>query len=169
MILTGSAIKTAQKRGDIKLVPFDIDQINPNSYNYRLGELLKVYKGMKNGLPVFDDVVIPEKGYVLKPHTMYLGHTKEIIGSKRYAMSLIGRSSMGRLGLFLQVSANLGHTTSCHQWTLELVATKPIRLYPGMIIGQVTFWDNYGDIYYEHPFTYANFSRPTQQVKVEKS
>ena len=81
-------------------------------------------------------------------------------------MSLIGRSSMGRLGLFLQVSANLGHTTSCHQWTLELVAAKPIRLYPNMIIGQVTFWDNQGEIY-DHPFTYANFSLPTEQIRTE--
>lgn len=166
MILTGNAINLAQKKGDIFLSPFHEDQVNPNSYNYRLGNILKVYKRMENGLPVFENIIIPQEGYVLKPHMMYLGHTKEIIGSKKYAMSLIGRSSMGRLGLFLQVSADLGHTTSCHQWTLEIVAAKPIRLYPGMIIGQVTFWDNYGE-FYAHQFTYAKHNLPTQQLKVE--
>ena len=166
MILTGRAIISAQKKGDIFLSPFCEDQVNPNSYNYRLGNLLKVYQRTENKMPIFETVVMPEDGYVLQPHTMYLGHTMEVIGSKRYAMSLIGRSSMGRLGLFLQVSADLGHTTSCHQWTLELVAAKPIRLYPGMIIGQVTFWDNYGEIY-QHPFTYAKYNLPMQQLKVE--
>ncbi len=167
MILTGSAIKNAYKNGDITLSPFDEEQINPNSYNYRLGKILKVYDKTVNGLPVFKDIVLQKEGYVLKPHTLYLGHTKEVIGSKKYAMSLIGRSSMGRLGLFLQVSANLGHTKSCHQWTLELVAAMPIRLYPEMIIGQVTFWDNCG-FFYDHPFTYGKFNCPTQQIKVER-
>lgn len=54
-------------------------------------------------------------------------------------MSLIGRSSTGRLGLFLQVSADLGHTGAEHKWTLELVAAKPIKIYPNMIIGQISF------------------------------
>lgn len=166
MILTGTAIEIAQMEGEISISPFTPSQLNPNSYNYRLGKHLKVFKETKNGRSVFNDIEIPERGYVLQPHTMYLGHTKEIIGSKKYAMSLIGRSSMGRLGLFLQVSANLGHTTSCHQWTLELVAAKPIRLYPNMIIGQVTFWDNLGEIY-DHLFTYANFSLPTAQIRIE--
>jgi hypothetical protein len=56
----------------------------------------------------------------------------EELGSRKYAMSLIGRSSIGRLGLFLQVSANLGHTGSSHCWTLELAQglslTVPLAL-----------------------------------------
>ena len=61
-------------------------------------------------------------------------------------MSLIGRSSTGRLGLFLQVSADLGHTGSVHNWTLEIVAAKAIVIYPGMIVGQISFWENLGDV-----------------------
>jgi dCTP deaminase len=88
---------------------------------------------------------------------MYLGHTAEIIGSKEYAMSLIGRSSLGRYGLFLQVSANLGHTCSAHKWTLELVATKAIKIYPGMKIGQVSFWKNFGKVKkYEGKYGHLN-------------
>lgn len=159
MILTGTAIRENVKKGNIILFPFDEKQVNPNSYNYKLGQQLKVFKEFDGERAIFEDIVIPETGYTLKPGIVYLGHTLEVIGSKKYAMSLIGRSSVGRLGLFLQVSANLGHTTSSHQWTLELVAAKPIILYPFMKIGQVTFWENEGELV-PNPFTYANFSQP---------
>ncbi len=144
MILTGSRIKEEIKKGNITIEPFSPRQINPNSYNYRLGSVLKVFEKFDRNKSVFREVKIPEEGYILEPRKMYLATTKEIIGSSKYAMSLIGRSSMGRYGLFLQCSANLGHTTSKHKWTLEIVAAIPIRLYPGMIIGQVSFWKNYG-------------------------
>lgn len=146
MILTGTEIAKEVGRRAITISPFNEEQVNPNSYNYRLGKTLKIFKEFDGEKSVFEEITIPEEGYVLEPGTMYLGHTKEIIGSSCYAMSLIGRSSLGRYGLFLQVSANLGHTTSRHQWTLEIVAAHKIRVYPGMIIGQVSFWTNYGDV-----------------------
>ncbi len=161
MILTGTAIAEAIEGGDVFISPFDASLINPNSINYRLGETLKVFSHFDGSRSHFETVTIPLEGYVLQPHRMYLGHTLETIGSDVYAMSLIGRSSLGRLGLFLQVSANLGHTTSCHQWTLELVATKPIRLYAGMKIGQVSFWVNKGTIA-PRVFTYALHNLPTE-------
>lgn len=146
MILTGSKIKEEVKKGDITIDPFSLEQVNPNSYNYRLGSVLKVFDKFDGTKSIFREIGIPKEGYVLEPGKMYLATTKEVIGSSRYAMSLIGRSSMGRYGLFLQCSANLGHTTSKHRWTLEIVAAMPIRLYPEMIIGQVSFWKNYGSI-----------------------
>ena len=163
MILTGDAIIKAVKKGDIFLSPFDEKQVNPNSYNYRLGNILKIFTGFDGEKAHFQAIISPESGYLLQPGIMYLGHTKEIIGSKKYAMSLIGRSSVGRLGLFLQVSADLGHTTSQHQWTLELVAAKPIILYPNMKIGQVTFWNNCG-VLKPDTFTYANFNYPYEAI-----
>jgi len=163
MILTGSAIQKAVQCGDIVISKFDDSQVNPNSYNYHLGPVLKVFDHFDGEKAVFRPEVIPDTGYLLKPGQMYLGNTKEVIGSRKYAMSLIGRSSVGRLGLFLQVSANLGHTTSEHQWTLELVAAKPILLYAGMRIGQVSFWTNLGQI---KPFssTYAHFNEAHEAV-----
>lgn len=146
MILTGNKIYLEILAGAITIEPFNQEQANPNSYNYRLGDSLKVFVGSKKGRPVFKVVKIPDSGYVLKPNTLYLGNTLEKIGSQKYAMSLIGRSSIGRLGLFLQVSANLGHTHSNHQWTLELVSCKQTRIYKNMIIGQVSFWNNHGKI-----------------------
>lgn len=146
MILTGSKIKEEVKKGNIIIKPFSVGQVNPNSYNYRLGSKLKVFKNFDGNISFFKEIRIPKEGYVLEPRRMYLATTKETIGSSKYAMSLIGRSSMGRYGLFLQCSANLGHTTSKHKWTLEIVAAMPIRLYPGMIIGQVSFWRNFGSV-----------------------
>lgn len=158
MILTGSKIKEEIESGNITIDPFSADQVNPNSYNYRLGSTLKVFEKFDGKKAIFKEIKIPEEGYILEPKKMYLGHTKEIIGSKEYAMSLIGRSSMGRYGLFLQTSANLGHTTSMHKWTLEIVAVRPIKLYPGMIIGQVSFWKNFGTIQkYDGKYGHLNY------------
>lgn len=156
MILTGQRIEQEIRSRRIVIDPFSPEAVNPNSYNYRLGPLLKVYD---QAADAFQTVEMPEDGIVLQPGRMYLGHTAEVIGSTDYAMSLIGRSSIGRLGLFLQVSADLGHTTSCHRWTLEMVATRAIRVYPGMVIGQVSFWRNRGTLR-PSPAYYARFDHP---------
>lgn len=146
MILTGSEILKEHKRGNLIIEPFDERLVNPNSYNYRLGDKLQVFKGVIDGKQIFEEITIPESGYILKPHQMYLGHTLEILGSHKYASWLIGRSSLGRLGLFLQISANLGHTGSAHSWTLEIVCTIQFVIYPKMKIGQISFWQNYGEV-----------------------
>ena len=158
MILTGPFIEEEVRAGRIVVDPYRPEAVNPNSYNYRLGERLKHYDEHSGQ---FVEIRLPEDGYVLRPHRMYLGHTQEVIGSDVYAMSLIGRSSMGRLGLFLQVSADLGHTTSCHRWTLEIVAVRPIRIYPGMVVGQVSFWRNRGRLA-PTPAVYATFNDPRE-------
>jgi dCTP deaminase len=158
MILTGSAIEENVRAGRITISDFCRSRVNPNSYNYRLGPVIKRFDKERG---IFTAIPLPENGLVLEPREMYLGSTLEIIGSDHYSMSLIGRSSIGRLGLFLQVSADLGHTTSCHCWTLELVACRPIRLYSSMNIGQVSFWRNHGQIKCLGK-TYAGYHEPTE-------
>jgi dCTP deaminase len=155
MILTGSEIHKSVQNKDIIISPFHDEQLNPNSYNYRLGDEI-IYKD-DNG--EYKTIKIPNEGLILEPHRVYLGHTFETLGSDKYAMSLIGRSSTGRLGLFLQVSADLGHTGSIHKWTLEIVAAKAIKIYPNMIIGQISFWANYGEVSH-YKGGYANYSVP---------
>lgn len=146
MILTGKKIKEEVSLGSIFIEPFSDSQINPNSYNYCLGSAIKIFDYFDGKKSIFKEMKIPKNGYILSPGVMYLATTFEIIGSEKYAMSLIGRSSTGRYGLFLQASANLGHTNSKHKWTLEIIAALPIKIYPQMIIGQVSFWENYGTI-----------------------
>ncbi|NLU17480.1 dCTP deaminase [Serratia ficaria] len=163
MILTGLEIRRRRDMGEIIIEPYDDAQRNPNSFNYRLGERLKIPNDDESG---FIEITIPDEGYKIYPHTLYLGHTYEKLGSLNCAMSLIGRSSVGRLGLFLQVSANLGHTGSAHCWTLEIVSTKPFILYPKMKIGQISFWENKGDI---SPYEtgYTQYSTP-QESKISR-
>ena len=52
---------------------------------------------------------------------------------------------MGRLGVYLQVAADLGNLGAIHRWTLEIVACQPIRIYAEMIVGQVSFWVPHGE------------------------
>lgn len=144
MILTGREIEKERAGGNLTIEPFIANRLNPCSYTYRLGPQLGVPQVVGETV-TFRTIDISPEGYVLQPHRMYLGHTLEVLGSDNYAMSLIGRHSLGRLGLFLQVSANLIHVGAKHQITLELVAALPIRLYPGMEIGEISFWDVQGE------------------------
>lgn len=143
MILSGLKIKDEVIKGNINIFPFKEELLNPNSYNYRLGNILYEINDEIIDPKVkcsYKKIILTEKGYVLKPHKLYLASTKEKIGSNKYVTQLIGRSSMGRIGLFLQITAPLGHIGCYHNWTLELKAVQPLRIYPGMKIGQVTFW-----------------------------
>ncbi len=145
MILTGTEIGKEVKNKNIIIDPFLPKNVNPNSYNYRLGKLLKEIHYDEHGNKTIVEIIIPEEGYTLKKGQLYLGNTVEKIGSSIYSMRLIGRSSIGRYGLFMQVSADLGHVGSCHCWTLEIVPLQNIIVYPFMKIGQVSFWENYGE------------------------
>ncbi|MEU9189903.1 deoxycytidine deaminase [Streptomyces sp. NPDC048484] len=147
MILTGSEIVRQRDRGRLTIEPFTTGQLNPVSYNYRLGPVLRTHRA-----PVIDthgdhelqECAIADDGMVLQPGRVYLGTTVEEIGSPVFVPSLIGRSSLGRLGVFLQYSADLGNVGSCHRWTLEIKVVQPIRVYAGMTAGQLTFWSTVG-------------------------
>ncbi|MFD9060528.1 deoxycytidine deaminase [Kitasatospora purpeofusca] len=148
MILTGPAIAEAVKAGRITIDPYLPQQSNPNSHGYRLGDTLKVFTRTPidpHTSPPTRTIAIPPRGYRLRPGRVYLGSTVERIGSDHYVTSLIGRSSVGRLGLFTQISADLAQLGAVHCWTLEIVVTQPLRVYAGMVIGQVSFWDAVGD------------------------
>ena len=110
MILSGRAI---QKHigSDIIIEPYDPKRVNPNSYNLSLHNELLVYTGntldMKQANPT-ECIVIPEEGLVLEPNRLYLGRTNEYTKTERYVPMLEGRSSTGRLGLFIHVTAGFG-------------------------------------------------------------
>jgi len=149
MILTGEKIKEEVGKKRITIHPFREKQLNPNSYNFTLGKTLKVYKEktlnpkIKNEVKI---IKIPAKGLVLKPDKIYLGHTTEIMGSNYYVPIIRGRSSTGRLGLFIHITSDLIDIGSINQWTLMLHPVQKIRIYPNMLIGQVTFWKVDGKI-----------------------
>lgn len=149
MILTGPEITKQHSLGRIKIDPFSANQLNPNSYNFRLGRTIKWYKNRELDVKVKQEVEtfsIPDSGMVLEPARIYLGHTEEIMGSNHYVPIIRGRSSTARIGLFVHVTADLIDVGSHNQWTLQLHAVQPLRVFPGMVIGQVTFWCIEGDI-----------------------
>jgi dCTP deaminase len=146
MILTGTEIQHAVKWGEITIDPFNKEQVNPNSYNFRLLSTILKVSINENNESSFEKIELDKNGYVLLPNVLYLAATSEIIGSKNYVMTLLGKSSLGRLGLFLNTTADLGHFGSVSQWTLELSVVQPLRIYPNMEIGQIAFWTQQGNI-----------------------
>ncbi len=149
MILTGNEIIKNVREGKIVIDPFHEDQVNPNSYNFTLGNSLLVYNNYvldaKKDNEVHE-IKIPEDGITLAHGTVYLGCTAEIIGSDYFVPIIRGRSSIGRLGLFINITADLIDIGSINQLTLQLNAVQPITIYPKMQIGQVTFWKPEGEI-----------------------
>ncbi|MFF4605850.1 dCTP deaminase [Streptomyces sp. NPDC001339] len=149
MILTGPEITAATADGRLRITPFDDAQVNPNSYNVRLGPTLLTYVA-----PVLDahqhnptrPIEIGTDGYVLKPGQLYLGHTIEQVGSDTFVPLLFGRSSVGRLGLFVEITAPIGDIGFHGQWTLMLSPIRPLRIYAGMKIGQIMFFVAVGPI-----------------------
>lgn len=145
MILTGNEIVRLVRKRKIIISPFNEKRVNPNSYNYSLGKFYRTVDYDENGNCLPSELKkIPQTGLTLYPGKVYLASTEEQIGSSSYVVSLIGRSSVGRLGLFVQYSADLGNLGSAHCWTLELKCVQPIIVYPGMIMGQVSFWKTKG-------------------------
>jgi len=148
MILTGPAISEEYRRGRIWIEPFDIQHVQPNSYDFTLGSSLLVYTetvlDSARANP-FELIEMNGDGFLLQPDRIYLGHTVEVMGSDTFVPIIRGRSSTARLGLFVHVTADLIDLGSRNQWTLQLHAVQPLRIYPGMRIGQVTFWAVRGD------------------------
>ena len=149
MILTGSEILKNVQNKKIIIDPFREELLNPNSYNFTLGNKLVTYNNY-----VLDskkeneirEIEIPESGITLASGTVYLGCTREVIGSEYFVPIIRGRSSIGRLGLFINITADLIDLGSMCQLTLQLNAVQPVTIYPGMQIGQVTFWVPCGEI-----------------------
>jgi len=143
VILSGDAIYAAVSCGDIVIDPFDQAQLGPNSYDFRLGDRCKVYKNKVLDASKRNEVRelgIPPAGLTISPGRIYLVNTLETMGSTKYVPIIRGRSSTGRLGLFIDITADLIDLGSINQWTLQLAPVLPLRVHSRMLVGQVTFW-----------------------------
>jgi len=134
-------IKEQQGKGII-IEPYDEKFVNPNSYNLRLHNELLVYDedllDMKKPNHT-KCITIPEDGLTLNPGALYLGRTIEYTESNKFVPMLEGRSSVGRLGLFIHVCAGFGDIGFKGFWTLEIHCIQPIRIYPGVAICQIYY------------------------------
>ena len=147
MILSGKEILKQMGRS-IKITPFDEGLINPNSYNLRLHNELLAYEerllDMKKPNAV-TKITIPESGFMLEPGKLYLGRTLEYTETDSYVPMLEGRSSIGRLGMFIHVTAGFGDVGFSGYWTLEIFCVQPIIIYPGVEICQIYYHTIQGD------------------------
>ena len=149
MILSGPEIKKRIKAGKILIDPYDPALINPNSYNLRLHDEILVYEDecldMRTA-PKTKRIKIPKDGLVLSPGELYLGRTVEFTETHGCVPMLEGRSSIGRLGLFVHVTAGFGDVGFRGYWTLEMICVHPIRIYAGVEICQIFYHTVEGDL-----------------------
>jgi dCTP deaminase len=157
MILSGQEIH-ARLGGDVKIDPFNPASLNPNSYNLTLHDELIVYEEVVLDMAKANRVrriAIPPEGIVLSPNQLYLGRTVERTETHNLVPQIEGRSSVGRLGLFVHVTAGFGDVGFAGYWTLEMFAVQPVRIYAGVPICQIIYheitgkFDEY-DSKYQH-------------------
>lgn len=189
MILAHSAIKGLVESGDIMITPYDEGQINPSSYDVRLGsaiyihrEALPLHNGgwwarIKNLLapPVrrLDDagemvlLPIPPNGLIIRPGVLYLAHTLETICAPNHTACLDGKSSGGREGIFTHITAGYIDPKFNGQITLEILTVYPRVIFPGMAIGQVRFHTMLGDpLNYQDVGNYASIQQGPVPSKI---
>ncbi|OUW15407.1 MAG: dCTP deaminase [Opitutales bacterium TMED158] len=149
MILSDKSILDAIGTGKIVIEPFSRDDLGTNSYDVHLSKRLATY---------IDDVLdakahnqirhfeIEADGFVLEPGTTYLGATLEYTETHAHVPFLEGKSSVGRLGIDIHATAGKGDVGFCNHWTLEISVAQPVRVYAGMPIGQLIYFDVQGDV-----------------------
>jgi dCTP deaminase len=143
MILTGNEIRK-QLGTNIVIEPFREELLNANSYDLRLHDELIVYDMKRPNR--YRRIRIPEDGLVLNPNQFYLGRTIERTETYNLVPMLEGRSSIGRLGLFVHITAGFGDVGFKGFWTLEMHAVQPVRIYSGVAICQIFYHQLVGEV-----------------------
>ena len=149
MILSDKEILKSIETKEIVIEPFDPKCLGTNSYDVHLGKYLATYRDRvldakkHNPIEIFE---IPEEGFVLQSNMLYLGVTEEYTETHTTVPFLEGKSSVGRLGIDIHATAGKGDVGFCNTWTLEISCTHPVRVYAGMPIGQLIYFQVHGDI-----------------------
>jgi dCTP deaminase len=152
VLLSDRDILTELDSGRVQLDPLSRDMIQPSSIDVRLDKFFRVFDNHK--YPHIDPAadqsdltreveVTSDETFVLHPGEFVLGSTYEVVSlPDDIAARLEGKSSLGRLGLLTHSTAGFIDPGFSGHVTLELanVATLPIKLYPGMKIGQLCFF-----------------------------
>ncbi|MBV6698864.1 dCTP deaminase [Kitasatospora aureofaciens] len=149
MLLSDKDIRTEIDLGRVMIDPFDPAMIQPSSIDVRLDRFFRVFENHRyphidpsEEQPDLTRLVEPDgdEAFILHPGEFVLASTYEVITlPEDVASRLEGKSSLGRLGLLTHSTAGFIDPGFSGHVTLELsnVATLPIKLYPGMKIGQL--------------------------------
>jgi dCTP deaminase len=162
VLLSDKDIRGEIAAGRIALDPYDERMVQPSSIDVRIDRYFRLFDNHK--YPVIDPAeaqpdltrlveVDPQAPFVLHPGEFVLASTFERVAlSDAIAARLEGKSSLGRLGLLTHSTAGFIDPGFTGHVTLELsnVATLPIKLWPGMKIGQLCFFRLSGPA--EHPY-----------------
>ncbi|GAA2076278.1 dCTP deaminase [Pseudolysinimonas kribbensis] len=152
MLLSDRDIKAELESGRIGLDPLDLGMIQPSSMDVRIDRFFRLFDNHK--YPFIDPAedqpeltrlidVDDDRPFILHPGEFVLGSTFELVTlPDDIAARLEGKSSLGRLGLLTHSTAGFIDPGFSGHVTLELsnVATLPIKLWPGMKIGQLCFF-----------------------------
>ena len=175
MILSDRDIRLAIKRGNITIEPFDESLIQPASVDLHLDRHFLVYDTSRNHVidpkkpidQMMKEVVIDEEApFVLHPGEFALGLIYEKTGvAAKFVGRLEGKSSVGRMGLMIHVTAGFLDPGNCLKMTLELhnTANMPILLYYKMPIAQIAFEELSSEC--ERPYSKAMGSKYVGDVK----
>ena len=153
MILSGKEIIRQQALGTIKIEPWDPGQVNPNSYNLKLGHNFMIYQRnetraksvFENDKPEYTHRYETGEEFKIFPGDCVLAETLEYTESLSHVPMLEGRSSIGRQFCMIHVTAGFGDVGFCGKWTLEIVPLMPVTLWPGMDICQIYYHTIYGE------------------------
>jgi dCTP deaminase len=149
MILSDTRIREERRAGRIVIRPFRPGSLGTNSYDVHLGPTLAVYRtpGLDARRPnPVREFRIPPEGFVLVPGQLYLGVTEEYTETHGFVPFLEGKSSVGRLGLDIHSTAGKGDEGFCNYWTLEMSVKLPVRIYAGMPVGQLIYFEISGTV-----------------------
>lgn len=173
MILTGPEIEAQVKEGNITISPFDPHNVGPNSVDLCLHKDMLVYDVRRGREPEARPPQVNEygtgslysepldmkadnrtqrleissgEGTILDPGRLYLCRTIEEVGSTRFVPIVEGRSSIGRLGIHVHVTAGFCDIGFRGTITLEVHVIHPVRIYPNIPFCQVYFLEPRGEL-----------------------
>ncbi|MBI4399238.1 dCTP deaminase [Candidatus Micrarchaeota archaeon] len=153
-LLSDSDILEAIEKQSLKILPFRREHLGPDSIDICLGrEILVCNKinrqidSRKKDVECFEKVAINNEPFVLKTHQFILANTEEKISlSNEIAATIEGRSSIGRLGILVHMTAGIIHagfgSKEPSTLTLEIYSVNPndLLLHAGMKIAQLSFF-----------------------------
>jgi dCTP deaminase len=167
VLLSDRDIKAELEAKRVALDPFDDSMIQPSSIDVRLDRFFRVFENHRyphidpaEDQPELTRMVEPvdDEPFILHPGEFVLGSTYEVVTlPDDVAARLEGKSSLGRLGLLTHSTAGFIDPGFSGHVTLELanVANLPIKLWPGMKIGQLCFFRLSSPA--EHPYGSAKY------------
>ena len=167
MLLSDRDIRAEIVKGRVALDPWDPAMVQPSSVDVRLDRYFRLFDNHK--YPFIDPAedqpdlthlieVRPDEPFILHPGEFVLGSTfEQVTLDPSIAARLEGKSSLGRLGLLTHSTAGFIDPGFSGHVTLELsnMATLPVKLWPGMKIGQLCFFQLTSPA--EHPYGSAQY------------